>query len=412
MIENAPTIMEHIDAFSDYSQFKVWKVNTCFGFPKDLSKIKFKIILLHYSLFGAAPFGLAGKFLDYVKESNSSYKIAFFQDEYHFCPHRFHLIDQCKLDCIYTLVEPLYFKNTYEKYTKVPKIFYNLTGYVSDNLIEIAELYFKPDKERQIDIGYRGRQLPFYMGKGAQEKHFIGVQFRKLAFESGLNLDIETEESKRIYGNKWFEFLANCKAVLGVEAGVSIFDLKDTVRQSCEETITNNPRITFNEIYNKFLHKYENNIPYRTISPRHFEASAFRVCQILFEGKYSGILKPMVHYIPLKKDFSNFDEVIKMFNNQELRHRLTEKAYQDLIASGNYSYRNFIKTFDDELMVGGLQPNNVSGDEIQYVETTLKKGSFYRLLRSLPYRQLPFRKQVINILRPFIKRHFKKSISI
>ena len=50
-------------------------------------------------------------------------------------------------------------------------------------------------------------------------------------------------------------------------------------------------------------------IDLRTISPRHFEAAAFRVCQVLFEGRYAGVMEPMRHYIPLRKDFSNFDEV-------------------------------------------------------------------------------------------------------
>ena len=32
---------------------------------------------------------------------------------------------------------------------------------------------------------------------------------------------------------------------------------------------------------------------------------------ILFEGSYSGIIKPDEHFIMLKKDFSNFDNVLK-----------------------------------------------------------------------------------------------------
>ena len=68
-------------------------------------------------------------------------------------------------------------------------------------------------------------------------------------------------------------------------------------------------------------------IPYRTISPRNFEAAAFRVCQILYEGHYSGVMEPMRHYIPLRKDFSNFDEVVERFRDavaapRERRERL------------------------------------------------------------------------------------------
>jgi len=70
------------------------------------------------------------------------------------------------------------------------------------------------------------------------------------------------------------------------------------------------------------------------MSPRVFEAAAVRSCQILFEGRYSGILEPMVHYIPLKKDFSNFEEVLRRYRDESIRRELTENAHRDLIASG------------------------------------------------------------------------------
>ena len=57
-------------------------------------------------------------------------------------------------------------------------------------------------------------------------------------------------------------------------------------------------------MYERLLAQYDGKgVYYLTMSPRVFEAAAVRSCQILFEGRYSGILEPMVHYIPLKKDF-------------------------------------------------------------------------------------------------------------
>jgi len=38
-------------------------------------------------------------------------------------------------------------------------------------------------------------------------------------------------------------------------------------------------------------------------------------------GDWRGIVQPMVHYIPLKKDFSNFNEVIALFRNPETNNR-------------------------------------------------------------------------------------------
>lgn len=357
LCSNAATILEHINSFSQHSCFKIWSYNVIMGFPDFLRKYDFKIILLHYSCFGFAPFRLDNNFMDYLFQSKNSYKVAYFQDECYFCHPKFDFINEYGIDCIYTLLEPQYFKDVYLKYTKVPKLIYNLPGYVSRDLVAKAKQITKPEAQREIDVGYRGRELPWYLGKGALEKANIAIGFLKHAADQDLRLDIETNELKRIYGGAWLEFIGNCRAVLGVEAGVSIFDINDTVRPEYERLIALNPNITLDEISNCLLDKWENNIYYRTISPRHFEASALHTCQILFEGNYSGIMKPMVHYIPLKKDFSNFDEVIYNFRNVELRRHITENAYRDLIHSGQYSYENYVRNFDEELITSGLRPN-------------------------------------------------------
>ena len=353
--QDAATVTEHIKAFGKYSQFNLWYVNTAFGFPYFLHRIRFDVLIFHYSLFGY-PYSqyIPKGFLDYPKHYPSAYKIAFFQDEHHFCQARFSFLNQYRFDCVYTLVDPQYFDLTYKKYTRVKKLIYHIPGYVSEGLMEKALRFALPEERRTIDVGYRGRHLSPYMGKGAREKYVIGKGFEERTRKFNMVLDIEVEEHHRLYGDDWYRFLANSKACLGVEAGVSIFDIDDAVRDEYEKRITVNPNISFEELSDRVLCKREDNIPYRTISPRHFEAAAFRVCQILFEGKYSGIMNPMVHYIPLKKDFSNLHEVIRMFNDRHLRQEITENAYQDLIASGRYSYQRFIDGFDHELQRAGL----------------------------------------------------------
>ncbi len=46
-------------------------------------------------------------------------------------------------------------------------------------------------------------------------------------------------------------------------------------------------------------------------------------------------MEPMVDYIPLRKDFSNFDEVLERFRDPELRQELCENARRRLIDSGD-----------------------------------------------------------------------------
>jgi len=319
------------------------------------------------------------------------------------------------------LVEPSYFEETYLKYTKVPRLVYCLPGYVSDAILAAPRKYYKPEERRTTDVGYRGRKLEYYMGRGAQEKYEIATNFKEKANGLGLKLDIEAEEAKRIYGEKWYQFIGNCRSLLGVEAGVSIFDVEDVVYKRYQRLIASNPRISFEEMSKQLGFKeWEDRIYYRTISPRHFEAAAFRVSQILFEGSYSGIMEPMVHYIPLKKDFSNFDEVIKMFKNAALRKKVTDNAYNDLIASGLHTYKRFVEeSFDKVLLEAGLRPE-MDIKEAQRVTEILNKDVRYRQFRgaikSPRHFQFPGRSLLVPLVKPVLqrlgKRKERKALSI
>jgi hypothetical protein len=352
--ENAPTIMEYVNAFPRHSRYPVVSVNTEFGFPSFLQDYRFDGILLHYSLFALWPYQLNKRFLAYLASSPRSYKLAIFQDEYRYCQPRFQFINQYGIRCIYTCIAPEYYPDFYNKYTRAGRIESVLTGYVSEELIRAAATFFKPDVQRRIDIGYRAQPLPFYMGRGAQEKTEIAAGFLARARKPGLLLDVKTGEQDRIYGDGWYEFLSDCRGVLGVESGVSFCDIEDRVRPAVEALLAQYPDLGFDQVYERVLKPWEGNLPIRTISPRHFEAAALRVCQILFEGEYAGIMQPMVHYIPLKKDFSNFDDVIRLFRDPQRRGQITENAYRDLIASGRYSYRTLVERTDRILEENGL----------------------------------------------------------
>ena len=334
------TITEHVDAFAKYSRYRVWSVNTEFGFPSLLRQVPCDVIVLHYSLFGIWPYVL-NDFLKWVKSSDA-YKVAFFQDEHRFCGQRFAFLNEHRVDAVYSCLDPHDATSVYGPRTAVRDVRFTLPGYVSDDLVAAAQQMSVPDDRRTVDIAYRGRQLAYYMGRGAQEKYEIGREVRKRAAAAGLTVDIDSTESSRLYGESWYRFLAAARGTLGVESGVSVFDIDDVVRPACDAYLAAHPDASFEEVSAAVLEPWENNIPYRTISPRHFEAAAFRVCQILFEGRYSGIMQPMVHYIPLKKDFSNWDEVVSRFCDASLRRTLTDRAYEDLIASGRYTYHKFI----------------------------------------------------------------------
>ena len=215
---DASTVVEHATSFAEHSSLGALQVNADAGFPAGLDELEFDAVILHYSLFGMARYRLDEGFLRYLKETGA-YKVAFFQDEYFACQRRFAFLNEYEIDCVYTCLEPDQFDQVYGRYTGVPKLVSTLTGYVSDHLLDAAARFAKPDSQRAVDVGYRGRPLPAYLGRGAQEKTLIGERFAELAAGSGLRLDIAGAEADRLYGDDWYRFLADCRCLLGRRVG-------------------------------------------------------------------------------------------------------------------------------------------------------------------------------------------------
>lgn len=409
LFRSATTIMENVTAFERHSRFAVWPVNTELGFPRGLSRLRFPVVVLHYSLWEPRGYHLDARFLEYLLDCAGSRKVAFFQDEHHFCRQRFAFIRDYGIDCIYTLLEPEHVKDVYGKYTPaVLHVVSHIPGYVSDDLVKKAARFRLTFGRRTIDVGYRGRVLKPYMGREAMEKGEIGREFLRRAEGRGLRLDIGTRESSRLYGDDWYRFIGNCRAFLGVEAGVSIFDLEDTVRLEYERRAASDPRVSYEKMPQDVLSRWEGAVYYRTVSPRHFEAAAFRTGQILYEGRYSGVLDPMRHYIPLKKDFSNFGDVLAMLQDDGFMERLAERAHEDLIASGRYGYGKFIREFDEKLITIGFSAGNGRTGKTGSVEALLAEDYRGRYLaaraRALFHAPFPGRRPLVKAVKTILGR--------
>ena len=378
--EDAATVTDHIESFRRYSRYPVWEVNTDLGFPSGLADAPVGAVVLHYSLFHTLGYKLDEGFLRFLAGTDA-YKVAFFQDEHHFCRQRFAFLNEYAFDCVFTCLEPSEFDKVYGRYTEVPRLVSYLPGYVSETMVDAAQRFALPDERRPIDIGYRGRSLAPYMGRAALEKREIAERFEQLAGDSGLRLDVTAREGERRYGDDWWRFLGSCKGTLGVEAGVSVFDLEDEASREYQRRASEGP-VTIEQLERGPQGALEGNVYYRTASPRHFEAAAFRVCQILFEGRYSGVMEPGVHYIPLRKDFSNLDEVLATFRDPDARRGIAENARRDLIDSGRWSYERFVRSvFDEVLDEAGLE-SAVELETSEAVRRALHRGERARRART------------------------------
>ena len=216
-----------------------------------------------------------------------------------------------QIDLLITCVPPEEREKVYSREVLGDLTFLHaFTGYVSPHM---RELCCERTGNRPIGISYRGSIQPLEFGRLGLEKRKIGYDFARAAQRiPRLKTDISSRWEDRIFGVAWFDFLANSKAVLGVESGSNLFDFTGEVAAWCRkfEVENGNCDRLSEEFYLKaheaYLHQFEGNVNYAQLSPRHFEAAATRSAQVLYEGNYSGVLPSTPAFLPAETGFVEF----------------------------------------------------------------------------------------------------------
>jgi hypothetical protein len=228
-----------------------------------------------------------------------------------------------------------------------------LTGYVDER--RLAKLNHVPLAEREIDIGYRAWANPYWLGEHGQKKVEIGRKITEAAQSRALSLDINHPEATDfLIGNDWFRFLQKCKAVLGVEGGSSIFDRDGSIKRRVDEYLSAHPGAAFEETRSECFPNADGTLKdLAALSPRHLEAAMTKTCQILLEGTYNSVLRPWEHYVPLKSDYSNVDEVLDVISDVGLMQAMVDRAYKDIVASQKWSYRKFVRDVERDIIDNG-----------------------------------------------------------
>ncbi len=352
---DARTVTDHIDAYSKYSRHRVQELSFLRELPAALDLQQFDVIVIHYTIAigWLREHYLSDASIDRIRNF-SGLKALFIQDEYRSVNALHESLRALRMDVLFTCVPQSEAEKVYpvESLPGIAKIS-NLTGYVPESLLSLP---VSPIAERPIDVGYRTRKPPFWLGELAYEKWRIAEKFGEYASETGLNLNLSYNEAERLYGPAWTEFVSNCKTMLGVESGSSVFDFDGSLQRDVEEYVALRPDASFEEVQKKFLLPHEGLIRYNQISPRSFEAAALRTVMVLYEGEYSGVLKPWRHYIPLRRDFSNFPEVLATMRDSAKLQQIADNAYNEVALNPAYSYKAFISRFDEVIesqFIGG-----------------------------------------------------------
>ncbi len=357
------TISEHLYSFKKYRNDISFHYLNVFGsIPFYIKYFHYDAVILHYTYLAGERFLSDPK--HWKKKINglskiSGYKVIIPQDEY---DHTDRLWDLCKTAEIKEIYSCFTSENDIKKAypsdkVGAAKVFSVFTGYVDENATIDSSDKIRLYKDRPIDIGYRARKLPAYFGKHGQLKYELVELFSNALQGSDFTYDISntnqslSNENPNLVklGNKWYEFLLNCKAFIGCEGGSSLLDVDGSIKEKVIEYSNAHPDASFEEIESKCFPGMDYNIRCFAISPRHFEAALCKTLQILVEGEYGGAFKPWEHYVPLKRDFSNLNEILTFIKDDEKCQKIIDTAYSEIVLSKKYTYSTFVSLIIDNI---------------------------------------------------------------
>jgi hypothetical protein len=322
-------------------------VNLAFGsFPSYLKKINYDLIIFDWSFVGTRvdrDFFIKIKSCISILKEMPGVKICMPQDEFCSMDLMCEFINEFNIAIVFSVASETEWPKLYRTvdFQKV-KFIRVLTGYLDSNLVEIWRSKITSIRNRPIDIGYRTVSTAIW-GRFNLIKGELASVFLKESIKQNLNVDIAVGSEHFKMGDEWLRFLSNCRYTLGVEGGSSLLDWDGSLSSLIHAFLRSNPNASFDQLEECCIPPgKDGEINVVAISPRHLEACLTRTVQILVEGEYNNILIANIHYIPLKRDFSNINEVFELMGNETARLEMAERAYNDIVASGEYTYKQMV----------------------------------------------------------------------
>ena len=338
------TIYDHVMSFKRYSIHNVNLID--YNDFHSIYKINTDNVILHYSVMHIIAASLSN-FINIIELKNnneicsqlkysvffhltnflkdySGNKFAFIQDEYYDTNLMKIFLEIININTFFTCIPKEHISKIYNNLNNTGFV-WNLTGYVPDYNFDRI-----PIKDRTCDVFYRGRELHYWYGDLGQDKMNIGKYMKKYCDKFNLISNIDWDGNNCIYGSDWFKILGNSKVTLATESGTTIFDIDNTIVRdiniALEETpnrghqngYSKPPKFSYEKI-KEMVYLKKNEVPNMgQVSPKMVESIMLGNVLVMYEGYYyPGIFIPDVHYIVLKKDYSNIEDVINKINDND-----------------------------------------------------------------------------------------------
>ena len=353
------TSSDHLYSFRRYADDNVYYLNLALkSVPRYVLQVDFDLIVFHTFFLtnhwrGPTHFRKLFNRAAILKNSRAV-KVILPQDEFIHSDLLSEFINEFQIDIVFSVAPPSTLSKIYRTFDFNRVQFFNvLTGYFDEGRLNAIVAPKASVADRPIDIGYRTSGKPFYwFGRHGFLKQDIADIFQRHAPPMGFLTDISTSQEDTIKGDEWYRFLSQCKYAVGSESGTSMIDPDGSIRERTDRYVLQHPHADMKEVEAACFPGVDGSTLLFAMSPRNLECCATRTCQVLTEGDYNGILKPNVHYIELKKDFSNIHEVLKDMLDDQRRSEIVERAFADIVESGQYTYRIFVRYVIEQSLEG------------------------------------------------------------
>jgi hypothetical protein len=339
----ASTIVDHIFGIKKHSRHTIHVLSSRGELPGDLDLHRFDGIIIHYSLVACLDAFIGPNARISIREF-PGLKIAFVQDDYRFINRTVDAMRDLGVKILFGLAPEDIIDEVYSP-ERLPGVVREtvLAGYVPEHLTRIS---VPPFAKRKIDVGYRARKLPAWIGALGQQKWIIAERFLEHCRQYNLTYDISTNEYDRLYGQRWINFITNCKAMIGSESGASVCDFTGQIQKRVEAHEREFPDVAFETLRDLYFKDDDGQLSMNVISPRCFEAAALRTLMILYEGRYSNRLVPWRHYLPLKLDHSNIEEVVRVLRDPQRAQTIIDTAYHEVALNPNNMFPSMVEQLD------------------------------------------------------------------
>lgn len=327
-----------VQAFKNNNLFNCDYLNLDNFFPiqkkipklEQLKNLLFKkydcIILLHSAFSNAC---LVPFYLQKILRNKKAFKVFFIGNEYKHMREKISFTKYLKINLFITQSHLKGVIDLYKESLKINVEHISNTG-VDENIFYPKISY----EQREPIIGYRTAPEPLYFGHQERIKLFNFLKNYSL-INKNFKFDISIDVKDRFDYLDWADFINRCKCMFASNTGMDYFYLNDDLRN-----LVNNSKIkNFDLVYDNFFKNLKKGTKFRCLTGKTIEPAACKTPLILVEGDYD-LFQKDVHFINLKKDYSNIKECMEKLNDLRFINFITENSYK--LVKENYLYSHLI----------------------------------------------------------------------